>query len=372
MSGARPVGSSLDYEAVGVVDTGRDEAGLGELGQWVRKTFDLNVRPLLPLGYFANVVPLTADEGVAISTDGVGTKILVAEEMGVYDTIGIDCVAMNANDVICVGARPLAMVDYIGLQEAKPAFLGELAKGLHAGAEAAGITIPGGEIAQIPEMITGVRHGYGFDLVGTCIGRVPLARIIVGADIQPRDVVVGITSSGVHSNGFTLTRRVLERAKVPLSAPFADSGHRLGEELLIPTRIYVKEVVRMLDDGLALKALIHVTSTGFLNLTRVKAEVGYVLDALPEPQPIFPFIQKLGAIEDAEMFRVYNMGVGFGVIVAPADADAVIRIARAHGHAASVIGFAVSDPRRRVWLPQRGLVGENDRFTASRDRPPVE
>ena len=129
---------------VGVVAAGRDEDTLGDLGRWVTKTFGLNAaKPLLPLGYYANVLPLTPELGLAISTDGVGTKILIAQEMGRYDTVGIDCVAMNANDVICVGARPISMVDYIAVQKADPAFLGQLAKGLYAGAEMAGINIPG-------------------------------------------------------------------------------------------------------------------------------------------------------------------------------------------------------------------------------------
>ena len=216
----------MTYDDVGVVVAGRDEQTLGELGRWVTKTFALNAaKPLLPLGYYANILPLTAELGLAISTDGVGTKILIAQEMGIYDTIGIDCVAMNANDVICVGARPISMVDYIAVQKADPVLLGALAKGLYAGAEQAGINIPAGEIAQVREMIHGARDGFGFDLVGTCVGTVPLDRILIGQDARPGDVVVGIASSGVHSNGFTLARTVLhtgglryDRAASPSSA----------------------------------------------------------------------------------------------------------------------------------------------------------
>ncbi len=334
------------------------------------KTFGLNPsKPLLPLGYYANIVPLTAELGLAISTDGVGTKILVAQEMGVYDTVGIDCVAMNANDVICVGARPISMVDYIAVQKADPAFLGALAKGLYAGAEAAGINIPAGEIAQVREMIHGVRDGFGFDLVGTCVGTVRLDRILIGQDVRPGDAVVGIASSGIHSNGFTLARTVFQRAGLRYTDRVEALGKTLGEELLTPTHIYVKEALAMLDAGLAVKAFIHVTGDGFLNLTRVEAAVGFVIDRLLPVPPIFDLLQRHGGVSDAEMFRVYNMGVGFCVVVAPADAERVVAIAAQHGKHAAVVGHAVDDAQRRVWISPRGLVGCDDMFTAAGGAP---
>jgi phosphoribosylformylglycinamidine cyclo-ligase len=358
------------YDAVGVVVAGRDEQTLGALGQWVTKTFALNAaKPLLPLGYYANILPLTAELGLAISTDGVGTKILVAQEMARYDTVGIDCVAMNANDVVCVGARPISMVDYIAVQKADPTLLGELAKGLYAGAEQAGINIPAGEIAQVREMIHGTREDCGFDLVGTCVGTVPLDRILIGQAVRVGDVVVGLASTGVHSNGFTLARTVLhQQAGLRYRDHVAELGTTLGDALLTPTAIYVKEAVAMLDAVPGLRAFIHVTGDGFLNLTRVEAAVGFVIDRLLPVPPIFDLIQRHGAISDAEMFRVYNMGVGFCVVVAPADADRVIAIAAAHGKSAAVIGTVVDDPARRVWIPERGLVGRDDAFTAA-DEP---
>jgi phosphoribosylformylglycinamidine cyclo-ligase len=367
----RTHGKSLTYRSVGVGVAGRDEAGLGELGRWVTKTFEFNpARPCLPLGYFANVIPLDDRRGLAISTDGVGTKILIAQHMGIYDTVGIDCVAMNANDVLCVGARPLSLVDYIAVEKADPRFLGQLAKGLHAGAEQAGISIPAGEIAQVREMVHGARHGYGFDLVGTCVGTVELDRIIVGEGIVPGDVVVGIESSGIHSNGLTLARSVFTRAGIDYEDAVPELGRTLGEELLTPTFIYVREVVEMLDAGLGLKALIHITGDGFLNLTRVRAAVGYVIDALlPEPS-IFALLQKHGGVSDAEMFRVYNMGVGFCVIVDRGTAEQVIAIAGKHGRKAAVIGYAVDDAERRVWIPARELVGQGDEFEPSAGPPP--
>jgi phosphoribosylformylglycinamidine cyclo-ligase len=362
----------VSYDDVGVVVAGRDEQSLGELGRWVSKTFDFNrARPVLPLGYYANVLPITAELGLAISTDGVGTKILVAQELGRYDTVGIDCVAMNANDVVCVGARPISMVDYIAVQQAEPRFLGELAKGLCAGAEQAGINIPAGEIAQIRELIHGSRDGYAFDLVGTCIGTVPLDRILIGRDARPGDVVVGIASTGMHSNGFTLARTVLhERLGIAYTEPVAELGATLGEALLTPTAIYVKEAVAMLDAGLAVRAFIHITGDGFLNLSRVEAPVGFVIEQLMPIPPIFDLIQRRGGVAEVEMFRVYNMGVGFCAVVAPGDADRVLAIARAHGKDAAVIGYSVADPQRRVWIPQRKLLGAGDAFAEHGDAPP--
>lgn len=358
----------LTYDSVGV-DTRQEEGSLRELGKWVKKTFAFNdAKPTLPLGYFANVLKLSDTLGLAISTDGVGTKILIAEELGKYDTVGIDCVAMNANDVICVGARPISMVDYIAVQRADPDFLGEIGKGLYEGARLAEINIPGGEIAQIREMIRGAREGYGFDLVGTCVGTVNLDRVIVGQDIKPGDLVVGIASNGVHSNGLTLARTVLfEQAKLGINEHLPELGKKLGEELLAPTHIYVKEVMEMLDAGLAIKALIHVTSDGLLNLTRVKAQAGYVIEKLLEPHPIFSVIQERGHVADAEMFRVFNMGTGFCVVVDPKDANRVQDIAKAHGRQVGVIGRTVHDPKRQVWIPERNLVGSGTTFRAMRE-----
>jgi phosphoribosylformylglycinamidine cyclo-ligase len=281
--------------------------------------------------------------------------------MGRYDTVGIDCVAMNANDVICVGARPISMVDYIAVQKADPAFLGQLAKGLYAGAEMAGINIPAGEIAQVREMIHGSRDGFGFDLVGTCVGTVPLDRILIGRDVRP---------GGIHSNGFTLARTVLQGAGLRYTDHVAALGQTLGDALLTPTHIYVKEAVAMLDAGLAVKAFIHVTGDGFLNLTRVEAAVGFVVERLLPIPPIFALIQQHGSVPEAEMFRVYNMGVGFCVVVDPGDAERVIALAAQQGKQAAVVGRAVDDARRRVWIGERGLVGEGDTFSAGGMPPP--
>jgi phosphoribosylformylglycinamidine cyclo-ligase len=313
----------------------------------------------LPIGYFANVID-AGGIGLAFCTDGVGSKAIVAQMMGQYDTIGIDCVAMNVNDLLCVGARPLSMVDYIAVERADAAMLDAVAIGLAEGARQAGISISGGEISQLPEIVR------GFDLVGAAIGTVPLDRIIVGRDIQPGDAVIGIASNGIHSNGFTLARRVLfDQAGLAPDRIVAALGCPLGAELLRPTYIYVPEVLQILDEVRTVKALIHITGDGLLNLPRVDAAIGFVLDNLPSPPPIFDLIEEQGGVSRAEMFAVFNMGIGFCLVVAEADADATLAILTGHGRQASVIGHAVADPAKTVRLPQHKLVGSGKTFVAA-------
>ena len=355
--------TEASYAGAGV-NTVKEEAALAGLLKWVGKTLAFGAhRSALDFGYFASVLDLGNGLGLALSTDGVGTKLLVAQMLDKYDTIGIDCVAMNVNDVLCVGAEPLCMLDYIAVQEADPDLLEQIGKGLHEGARQANISIPGGEIAQVRELITGNREGRGFDLAGTCVGLVPMDRILVGQAIQPGDVVIGLRSSGVHSNGLTLAREVFfKKAKYRPDQYVGDVGRTIGEELLEPTRIYVREVLDLLRAGLDIKALIHITSDGFLNLARVQAQVGYVLEWLPEPQPIFRLLQQLGGVGDEEMFCVYNMGTGFCLVVGAAHADRALEMLTRLGLEAFRLGHAVPDPDRKVHLVTKGLVGEGSGF----------
>jgi len=357
--------SEASYSGTGV-NTIKEEAALAGLLRWVGQTVAFGrCKPVLDFGYFATVLDLGNNLGLALSTDGVGTKLLVAEMLDKYDTVGIDCIAMNVNDLLCVGAEPLAMLDYIAVQEADPAMLEAIGKGLYEGARQANISIPGGEIAQVRELIKGVREGRGFDLAGACVGMVPLDKIIVGQDIRPGDVVIGLPSSGIHSNGLTLAREVFfTRAKMRAEQHVPDFGRSLGEELLEPTRIYVREVLDVLRSGVAVKAMAHITSDGLTNLLRVQSVVGYVLDTLPAPPPVFRLLQRLGKVSDAEMFQVYNMGVGFCLVVAAADADKALETLRRQGTTPLVLGRAVADPDRTVRLPN-GLVGQGNDFRRS-------
>ena len=357
----------LHYAAAGV-DSTKAEDGLSRLRSWVEKTFSLNsaARPHLPLGYFANIIRLDGlNTGIAISTDGVGTKLLVAEQMSKYDTVGVDCIAMNVNDLLCVGATPVSFVDYIAVEELEPEVLEKIGEGLFRGAEMARVSISGGEIAQIGEMLRGVRPGSGFDLAGTAIGTVLLDRVIIGEDVQPGDIVIGLASSGIHSNGLTLARRILlHDSHLTVDSYLQEFGRTVGEELLEPTRIYVPEVTAMFAAGLRIKALIHLTGDGFFNLTRTASPIGYHLDTLPPTPPIFNVLQEVGKLSAAEMFQVYNMGVGFCVVVAETDASRVLHIAAEHATQAWRIGHTVASPERTIIIEPRHLRSHEQRFVA--------
>ena len=360
-------GSASDLGAG--VDVEREEQVLSRLIETATKTFAF-VRgigqPVLPIGFFANVIDLGRGMGLALSTDGVGTKLMVAQMMQKFDTVGIDCVAMNVNDVLCVGARPVAFLDYIAVQQANPYLIDQLMQGLQEGARRAGVAICGGEIAQIREMLASEREGWGCDLVGMCVGHVPLDKVIVGKSVTPGDVIIGIRSSGIHSNGVTLARQVLfTQNRYTVDTTFEELGRTLGEELLEPTTIYVPEVVEALERPLAITGLAHITSDGLLNLLRLDAKphaVGYVIDRLPPIPPIFSLIQQSGGIPDHEMFQVFNMGIGFCVVVAEADAESFQQIVKHHGREALQIGRVVSDPEHKVVIRPYGLVGQGNSF----------
>jgi phosphoribosylformylglycinamidine cyclo-ligase len=296
-------------------------------------------RQVLATGHYANVVRLDERTGIALSTDGVGTKLQVAEQLGRWDTVGIDCVAMNVNDVVCVGAEPLAMVDYLAVERADPEVAEAIGIGLARGAERAGIEIVGGELAQLGELIKGL------DLAGACFGVVSLDSLVTGAAIEPGDPVIGLPSSGLHSNGFTLARSALD------GIPTDDErlGRPLGEVLLEPTEIYVKPILELLRSDADIRGLAHITSGGLNNLLRLEAEAGYEIDdPLPVP-PIFALIQELADVPDEEMHEVFNMGCGFCVVVAAADEEAALQPLREHYPSAKRIGYAVAGASRVVW-----------------------
>jgi phosphoribosylformylglycinamidine cyclo-ligase len=329
-----------DAYAKAGVDQGAADSAVAGL---VRALGAINLeRPSLqvPLpGHYASVVKFDETTGIAFSTDGVGTKLVVAEELGKFDTVGIDCVAMNVNDVICVGAEPLAMVDYVAVEKADPEVCEEIGVGLARGAELAGIEITGGELAQLGELVRGV------DVSGACIGKVALDGIVDGAAVEPGDVVIGLPSTGIHSNGYTLARSAL--AGIPLDEdPEGRLGRLLGEELLRPTQIYVKPIVALLRSEVDVRGLAHITSGGTKNLLRLAAEVAYEIDEpLPAP-PIFHMIQERGGVSDEEMSEVFNMGCGFCVVVPSADEGMALNLLRPHYAGARRIGRATEGPPR--------------------------
>ncbi len=342
------------------VRTTEELAGFPRMLDVLRATFGYRPKgegaPLLDFGQYANVLDLGNNIGLAISTDGVGTKLIVAERIGKYDTVGIDCVAMNVNDVVCVGAEPIAMTDYIAIDRDDPELLAEVAAGLRRGAELAHITIPGGEIAQVREMVNGI------DLVGTCVGLVPADRIVTGQHVRPGDAIVGFASSGIHSNGLTLAREVLlGEHTARLSGHVAELGRTLGEELLEPTAIYVDLALRLLRET-AVHALAHITGDGFLNLARFDAPVGFRIEWLPEPPPIFDLIAREGKVEAPDMYLVYNMGVGFCAILPESDVPRALAIGAACGIAAWRIGTCTDDPERIVEIAPAGLKSVGGHF----------
>ena len=346
------------YEDAGV--RGQSEA-LSAVERHLRPTFSFptNGEVLTEFGHYASVVKLTPDLALALCTDGVGSKTIVASALDRYDTIAFDCVAMNVNDLLCVGARPLAMVDYLGVHTLDAGRADQLLSGLGAAAKEAGIAVPGGEVAQLPEVIGSDGRTPGdptaFDLVGTGVGTLHPEELILGRAVQPGDAIVGLASSGLHSNGYTLARRVLLKdAGMRLDRHVDELGRPLGEELLEPTAIYVRAVTALWDAGVETRGLSHITGDGFGNLVRLEAEVGYELDALPEPQAIFDLIRQRGQIRAEEMFKVFNMGVGMIVIIPPSQETQALATLESSGQSARRIGTVVEEAGV-VRLTQHGL-----------------
>ena len=344
------------------VDTGEADRALARLLLEITPTQAFGPPMEIGVGHFAAVIQVGPLK-LALTTDGVGTKILIAQMVGRYDTIGIDCVAMNVNDLICVGAKPVAMLDYIAVEQTDPEIFAELGRGLAEGARQAGVSIVGGETAQVPGMLQGVTPGSGLDLVGMALGVVPDAALIDGSAVQPGDALVGIASSGVHSNGLSLARSSL-LPKFKIDEYLEDLGCTLAEELLRPTQIYVPQVNAIGDAGIRPRAIAHVTGDGLLNLRRVEAAVGFEIDALPEPPAIFGLIERAGEISRAEMRTVFNMGIGLAVVVPEADVEKTLAAVSSTGLRAWRLGHAIADPERRVRIPAEGLIGRSKEFVA--------
>ena len=315
---------------------------------------------LTSFGHYAAVVRIADDAALAICTDGVGTKTVVAAALDRYDTIGFDCMAMNVNDLVCVGARPLALVDYLGVHTLDDRRVDQVLEGLGQAAKEAGVSVPGGELAQLPDVIGSDGRGSGderaFDLVGTAVGIVRPDEIILGRDVAPGDAVIGCASSGLHSNGFTLARKALSAAGYSLTDHVEELGCTLGEELLRPTEIYVRAVLGLWNEGIRTKGLAHITGDGLLNVCRLEAEVGYRLDSLFDPPAIFDLIAEAGNVPEAEMFEVFNMGTGFVIVVDARDETTALESLHAHGQRAQRIGEVTADTGR-VEIVAHGLVG---------------
>jgi phosphoribosylformylglycinamidine cyclo-ligase len=359
-----PESKDSQYAQSGVDSRGA-ESSLSSLLTHILPTREFSPRyPLAAdVGYFANVIDIGNGQGIAFGTDGVGTKVIVAELLGKYDTIGIDCVAMNVNDLICVGARPVSMVDYLGCSFTDEKIFAQIGQGLAEGARQGEVSICGGEISQIREII------HGIDLIGACIGHVPIDKINTGKSVRPGNLIVGLEASGVHSNGLTLARKILlgesrEEQQANVHQFENKFGRSLGEELLEPTRIYVKPVLEMLDSGIDLNAMVHITSGGYCNLNRVENDnIRFVIDPLPPTPAVFNHIQDCGEVSDAEMFEVFNMGIGFCIIVeGTQEVEAVTEICKKHQIPCHVIGSVEAAHGKEVSIPEKKLLGRGQKF----------
>ena len=264
---------------------------------------------------FAGLVKL-GDGALAMCTDGVGSKLLLAEEMDSIHTVGIDCVAMNTNDLICVGAEPLSFVDYVALDKPDEELMAKIGMGLAEGCKQSNCTLSGGETAILPELV------HGFDIAGTSVGYVKQNKIIDGTKIAEGNTLIGLESSGPHSNGYTLIRKLF------------DGDKELGKKLVEPTRIYVKEVMELINQ-VNVNGIAHITGGGLDNISRLNDNFQYVIDnPLPVPS-VFDWLQEKGNIETKEMYRTFNMGMGMIIIIDKADAEKSVSILGKH---AQVIG----------------------------------
>ena len=264
---------------------------------------------------FAGLVKL-GDGALAICTDGVGSKLLLAEELDSIHTVGIDCVAMNVNDLICVGAEPLSFVDYVALDKPDEDLMGKIGMGLAEGCRRANCTLSGGETAILPELV------HGFDIAGTSVGYVKQEDIIDGTKISEGDVLIGLKSSGPHSNGYTLIRKLF------------DGDAEIGKQLIEPTRIYVKEILE-LSGQIDVHGIAHITGGGLDNISRINDNYQYVIDSPLPVLPVFDWLQEKGNIEDKEMYRTFNMGMGMIVVVDEKDTEKALSIL---GSDAQIIG----------------------------------
>jgi phosphoribosylformylglycinamidine cyclo-ligase len=326
---------ALTYRNAGV-DIGKIRNAQKSIGDIISVSHQMisGGKVLSGFGHYAGLIKL-GSQTLALHSDGVGTKVLVAQLMNKFDTVGIDCVAMNVNDIICVGARPVAFLDYIALRQANEKLLEQLAHGLVEGARQSKMAIVGGETAVLPDVIAGEENA--FDLAGMVLGSVDGGRPLLGTAIKPGDVILGVESSGLHSNGYTLARKAL-LSKYSVDDSAEHLVQSVGEELLAPTRIYVRPVMNIFKKKIAVHGLANITGGSFTKLPRLNKKVRYFLDDLPAPMGIFKQIQVDGNVELNEMYRTFNMGIGFCVIAPKPSVDDIICTFKKHNMGCRVIG----------------------------------
>lgn len=333
----------MDYKTAGVdIEAGYRSVEL--MKEYVKGTMRSEV--LGGIGGFSGAFSLekikNMEKPVLLSgTDGVGTKIQLAFLMDKHDTVGIDCVAMCVNDVVCAGAEPLFFLDYIACGKNYPEKIAAIVKGVAEGCKQSGAALIGGETAEHP----GLMPEDEYDLAGFAVGVAEEKDLITGADIKPGDVLVGIASSGVHSNGFSLVRKVFDVKKETLSVRYDELGATLGETLLTPTRIYVKALQEVKKAGVRIKGCSHITGGGFYeNIPRMLPEgvSAKVRKGSFEIPPIFSLLQKTGNLEEKMMYNTYNMGLGMVLAVDAAQADQTVGALKKAGEKAWMVGEVVA------------------------------
>jgi len=323
----------ITYKDVGV-DLAKVKTAHKTIENLISNTHRFKTGTLSGYGHYAGLIEIGNNKVIAMHTDGVGTKVIIAQMARRFNTIGIDCIAMNVNDVICVGAEPMAFVDYIAVRKADQRLVKEILNGLVEGARQADVAIIGGETAVMPDVIAG--HNQAFDLAGAVIGIADKDKLVLGDKISEGDVIIGVESNGLHSNGYSLVRKALLR-KYRIRKKVSELHTTLANELLRPTRIYVKPVMEVLR-RIEVHGLAHITGGAFTKLTRLTNKFGFELDNMPEPQAIFKLIKKRAKLNDKEMYKTFNMGIGFCIVVPRGHEDAITHVFRRHGMRSSVIG----------------------------------
>lgn len=329
----------MDYRNAGV-DIEAGYASVELMKKYVKETMRPEV--LGGLGGFSGAFSMAAmkdmEKPTLVSgTDGVGTKLKLAFMMDKHDTVGIDCVAMCVNDIACAGGEPLFFLDYIACGKNYPEKVATIVKGVAEGCKQSGAALIGGETAEMP----GFYPMDEYDLAGFAVGIVDEKNLITGAGIKPGDVLVGIASSGVHSNGFSLIRRIFDMSAESLCTYYEELSGTLGETLLTPTKIYVKALRSIKEAGVTIKGCSHITGGGFYeNIPRMLPEGihAQVEKDSYEVPAIFKLLQEKGGIEEQMMYNTYNMGLGMVLAVDPADVDKVLEAARAAGETPYVVG----------------------------------
>ena len=308
--------SGWTYEKSGVSIDQKSSAikALVDKLEYKRDGIGQNVR--MP-GLFASLIDF-GDKYITLATDGVGTKLMIAEALNKWDTVGIDCIAMNVNDTICVNAEPTSFVDYIAIDKPNEEITREIGIGLQKGAELSNMEIVGGEIAVLPEIVNGV------DLSGTCLGYVAKDKIITGDKCAEGDLIISLRSSGIHSNGLTLARKIVEANNIAWTDSVPGLSKTIGEELLTPTEIYVRQVLEITSKH-EVHGLVDITGGGLRNVLRMKKGLQYVISDPVKPAPIFTKLQELGEVEDKEIYQTLNMSMGFTIIAPEEEAEQIAK-----------------------------------------------